>query len=301
MNPNAEHAERPVTALLEDVLGCKWSWSILRAVRKGTTRPGRLEREIAGISTKVLNERLRKLVAHGVLIRTEFPEIPPRVEYAYTALGRKFYAVLEQIEALERERAGTGDAAGLAIRPLTPERWSDLETLFNASGCAQARNCWCMYYRRSGASPAPARGTRAQADRAALKTLVDAGRPPGLIAYRGKTPVGWLSVGPRADYAKLARSPVMKPVDDQPVWSVVCFVVPPAHRGQGIARALLDGAIAYAREQGATLIEAYPVDRPGRSDDDALWFGTKSMYDAAGFEEVARRKPQRPVMRLRPA
>jgi ribosomal protein S18 acetylase RimI-like enzyme len=72
------------------------------------------------------------------------------------------------------------------------------------------------------------------------------------------------------------------------------------HRGQGVAEALLQGAIAYARRQGATLLEAYPVDRPGRSSDDSMWFGTKSMYDRAGFEEVARRKPQRPVVRLRP-
>ena len=131
-----------------------------------------------------------------------------------------------------------------------------------------------------------------------LKALVDAGRAPGLIAYRGDVPVGWVSLAPREEFAKLARSPVMKPVDDRPVWSIVCFVVPAAHRGQGLAHALLRGAIAYAREQGATLIEAYPVNKPGRSSDDAMWFGASSMYDRAGFEEVARRKPARPVVRL---
>ena len=70
----------------------------------------------------------------------------------------------------------------------------------------------------------------------------------GLIGYRGKVPVGWVSVGPRSDYAKLARSPVMKPVDDQPVWSIICFVVPSEYRGQGVARALLAGAVAYAKK-----------------------------------------------------
>jgi ribosomal protein S18 acetylase RimI-like enzyme len=143
--------------------------------------------------------------------------------------------------------------------------------------------------------------TRAQANRAGLKALVDAGNPPGLIGYRGKVPVGWVSIGPREAYAKLQRSPVMKPVDEQPVWSVICFVVPSEYRGQGVAQALLEAAIAYARKQGATLVEAYPVDKPVRSQDDYMWFGAKSMYDNAGFKEVARRKPHRPVVRFKPA
>ncbi|CAN7391595.1 GNAT family N-acetyltransferase [Polaromonas sp. LjRoot131] len=189
----------------------------------------------------------------------------------------------------------------LTVRPLTPERWPDLEALFLAKGCSVARGCWCMYYRRSGPrEPLPAGTTAAQANRADLKKLSRGDTPPGLIGYRGKVPVGWVSLGPREHYAKLQRSPVMKPVDEQPVWSVICFVVPSEYRGQGVARALLDGAIAYAKKQGATLLEAYPVDKPGRSHDDFMWFGAKSMYDDAGFQEVARRKPQRPVVRLKP-
>lgn len=90
----------------------------------------------------------------------------------------------------------------------------------------------------------------------------------------------------------------MKAVDEKPVWSVICFVVPVAYRGQGVARALLRGAVAYARKQGATLLQAYPVDKPARSKDEYLWFGAKSMYDHAGFKEVARRTPHRPVVRL---
>ena len=189
----------------------------------------------------------------------------------------------------------------LTVLPLTPERWPDIEMLFNAKGCSVARGCWCMYYRRSGSRGALRPGTtRAQANRAELKALVDAGNPPGLIGYRGNVPVGWVSLGPREEYAKLQRSPVMKAVDHQPVWSIICFVVPSEHRGQGVARALLKGAIAYARKQGATLLEAYPVDRRGRSKDDSMWFGAKSMYDGAGFREVARRKPRRPIVRLKP-
>jgi GNAT superfamily N-acetyltransferase len=90
----------------------------------------------------------------------------------------------------------------------------------------------------------------------------------------------------------------MKPVDEQPVWSVICFVVPAEFRGQGVARALLKAAIPWAAQQGATLLEAYPVDKAGPARPDSLWFGPKGMFDAAGFTEVARRKPERPVVRL---
>jgi GNAT superfamily N-acetyltransferase len=185
-------------------------------------------------------------------------------------------------------------------RPVTPERFADLEAIFQARGCSVARNCWCMYYRESGAATQRAPGqTLRQVRRAAMKALIEAGRPVGLIGYRGKTPVGWVSLGPREDYAKLARSPVMKQVDDKPVWSVICFVVPSEYRGEGVATGLLAAAVSWAKRQGVKLLEAYPVDKPGRAGDDTMWFGAKSMYDSAGFEEVARRKPQRPIVRLK--
>jgi predicted GNAT family acetyltransferase len=128
-----------------------------------------------------------------------------------------------------------------------------------------------MAYRISGSRGSlPTGTTRAQTNRADPKALVDAGNPPGLIGYRGKVPVGWVSIGPREEYAKLKRSPVVKAVDEQPVWSVVCFVVPSEYRGQGVARALLKGAVAYAKKQDATLVEAFPVDKPGLSHDDFM-------------------------------
>jgi GNAT superfamily N-acetyltransferase len=211
-----------------------------------------------------------------------------------------------QAPAAAKPKAARAGAAtrreppALDVQPLTPARWADLEAIFGARGCSVARGCWCMYYRRSGTSADAAAGTsRAQANRAALKALVDAGITTGLIGYRDGVPVGWVSLGPREHYAKLARSPVMKPVDDRPVWSVICFVVPAAHRGQGVAKALLAAATRYAKRQGARLLEAYPVDKAQRSNDEDLWFGAKSMYDQAGFAEVARRKPQRPVVRLK--
>jgi len=187
----------------------------------------------------------------------------------------------------------------LAVRPLTPGRWDDLETLFNARGCSVARGCWCMCYRISGKSAYTRPGDDQRArSREALKALAARDPPPGLLGYRGKIPVGWISLGPREDYAKLAKSPAMKPVDARDVWSIVCFVVPSEYRRQGVARELLAGAVGYARKRGVRLLEAYPVDKGEPSAPDAPWFGSKTMFDAAGFKEVARRKPARPVVRL---
>ena len=190
--------------------------------------------------------------------------------------------------------------SGLVVRPLTPARWADLEALFAAKGCSVARGCWCMYYRISGkyALTRPSDGQRRSA-KEALHELASADPPAGLIGYRGKTPVGWISLGPREDFAKLEKSPVMKPVDAQPVWSIVCFVVPSEFRRQGVARELLENAIAYAKKRGVKLLESYPVDKTQPGAADAPWFGTQRMFDEAGFAEVARRRPDRPVMRLR--
>lgn len=185
----------------------------------------------------------------------------------------------------------------LDVHPLTPDRWADLVALFNGRGGSQVRGCWCMFYRRSGRTNLPAGTSYAEYNRQSLKLLVDAGMPPGLIGYREGKPVAWVSLGPREDYAKLAKSPVMKPVDDLPVWSVVCFYTTLDARGEGISEIMLRHATDYARNNGARLLEAYPVDRPARDADDAMWFGAKRMYDRAGFTEVARRKPARPVVR----
>jgi len=187
----------------------------------------------------------------------------------------------------------------LTVAPLTQDRWADLEAVFAGKGCSFARACWCMEGRYNGRRPELGQGkARAKANRLALKALVEGGSIPGLIGYRGTTPVGWVSLAPREEYGRLKRSAVMKAVDDQPVWSVVCFVVPSEYRGQGVAQALLKAAVAYARKKGAKIAEGYPIDKPTRSSDGFMWFGAKSMYDKAGFEEVARHKPQRPIMRL---
>jgi GNAT superfamily N-acetyltransferase len=185
------------------------------------------------------------------------------------------------------------------VHPLTKDRWDDLVELFGRPGGSIVRGCWCMYYRKSGGGSGVGPGGT---NRRALKSLVDAGYVPGLIGYEDGSPVGWVSLSPREDYAKLRRSPVMKPVDDKPVWSIVCFFVDKEWRGRGVSEALLKGAIDYARSRGATLLEAYPVDKPEPSHPDFMFFGAKRMYDRAGFKEVARRKETRPVVRraLRP-
>jgi GNAT superfamily N-acetyltransferase len=190
--------------------------------------------------------------------------------------------------------APTMDVVTLA---LTPDRWPDLEAVFRAKGCSMARGCWCMYYRETGQVTPPEGVTAAEDRRSRLKALAGAAPPAGLIAYSDGVPVGWVAVAPRADYPRLVRSPVAKAVDDLPVWSVVCFVVPSAYRGHGVARALLRDAISHAAAHGAVALEAYPVDKAGRGTDAFLWQGVRSMYEREGFVEVARRRPERPVMR----
>jgi GNAT superfamily N-acetyltransferase len=182
----------------------------------------------------------------------------------------------------------------LDVRPLTKERWKDVVELFNRPGASIPRGCWCMYYRKTGSHGGVG---PAAANKRALKSLVDRGYAPGLIGYEDGRPVGWISLSPREDYPKLQRSPVMKPVDEKPVWSIVCFFVDKEARGKGVSEKLLKGAMDYARSRGATLLEAYPVDKDEPSQPDFMWFGAKRMYDRAGFKEVARRKESRPVVR----
>jgi GNAT superfamily N-acetyltransferase len=179
--------------------------------------------------------------------------------------------------------------------PVTKERWADLVALFDRP---IVRTCFCMFYRKTGS------GTGVGLEnRRAMKALVDRGTVPGLIGYEEGVPVAWVSLAPREDYAKLRRSPIMKPADDRPVWSVVCFFVDRSARGRGLSERMLRAAVDYARSCGARLVEAYPVDRDGRSHRDVMFFGAKSMFDRAGFREVARRRPTRPVVRraLRPS
>ncbi|CAN5705299.1 GNAT family N-acetyltransferase [soil metagenome] len=183
------------------------------------------------------------------------------------------------------------------VRPLTAETWAGLAELFGQPGGSRVRGCWCMYYRRSG--PVGVNQAAAPENKRQLRGLVEAGVVPGLVGFLDDRPVGWISLGPRADYAKLRRSPIMKPVDDADVWSIVCTFVVKAHRGQGLQHKLLAGAVDHARRRGVRLLEAYPVDKPERSHDEFMFFGSRQLYERAGFTEVVRRSPTRVVMRKR--
>jgi ribosomal protein S18 acetylase RimI-like enzyme len=187
----------------------------------------------------------------------------------------------------------------LTIVPLTAARLDDLASLFDQGG--DPKWCWCAYYRvrgRTWSNSTPAD------NRALLGELADRALAPGLVAFSDAGVVGWVSLGPREDYERLAYSKVLGPIDDRPVWSIVCFVVGRQSRGQGIAGALLDAAIDHARASGATTLEAYPTDTDGdRVPSANLFKGTLSMFLRAGFTVVARRQANvtsapRPIVRL---
>lgn len=127
--------------------------------------------------------------------------------------------------------------------------------------------------------------------------LVADGRPPGLLGYVASVPVGWVQVGPREDFPTIARSPTVRPVEDDEAWSINCFVIRVGHRRHRVATGLLAAAIAHARDQGARSVEGYPVDGERASAVD-LFTGTLSMFTRQGFVEVMRRRPSRPVVRL---
>ena len=100
MNKNSQP---PVTLIIEDIIGCKWSLSVLLTIQQGVCRPGELTRAIPGITTKVLNERLKKMVRYAILQKRVYPEVPPRVEYEFTDFGRKIWKILDDIRMLQQE------------------------------------------------------------------------------------------------------------------------------------------------------------------------------------------------------
>ena len=184
-------------------------------------------------------------------------------------------------------------AEASVIHPVTPERWDDLVALFGERGAYGG--CWCTWWRQTQAEFNRNAGA---ANRALLQSIVESGRVPGLLAYRDGRPVGWCSLAPREEFGRLQRSPVLGPVDDRPVWSIVCFYIDRAHRGQGVAAALLRAAVRYAAEHGAQIVEGYPVDpRGSQPNNAAVYTGVVTMFEQAGFEEVARRSEKRPIMR----
>jgi GNAT superfamily N-acetyltransferase len=195
--------------------------------------------------------------------------------------------------------APRAEPGAISIEPLTTDRFGDLAALFEEGG--DPKWCWCQFFRVRGLDWT---NSNAASNRAGLERLAADGPPPGLVAYRDGRAVGWVSLAPREAYDRLEHAQLLARVDDRPIWSIVCFVVSRRARRSGVASTLLDGAIAYARDRGATALEAYPVDTGGEKIAAANAFhGTLAMFERAGFKVVARRQqnrtsPVRPIVRL---
>lgn len=183
--------------------------------------------------------------------------------------------------------------AELSFRPLAADNWVDLERLFGERGASGG--CWCMLWRLS---PGEFKSQKGERNRLALQSLARSKMPPGVLAFDADKPIGWCAIAPREDYPGLARSRVLKPVDDHPVWSVSCFFIDRAYRRRGVSQKLLLAAADFAGARGAKIVEGYPVD-PADKNYPAVfaWTGTAKCFREAGFEECARRSPTRPIMR----
>lgn len=187
------------------------------------------------------------------------------------------------------------------VRPVTADRWDDVLNLFERpgprGGTPIVGHCWCMAWRdEQGYTPAR---------KEAFKAEVDAGQVIGMLAYADDRPVGWVAVSPRERQPRLERSRSFGPLPgDRDVFAVTCFYVEPALRGTGVAGELLDAAIEYARQCGASAIDAFPkVDlaphaaKSRQAEASASWMGRRSSYEARGFTPI-REASKRIVMRL---
>jgi GNAT superfamily N-acetyltransferase len=189
---------------------------------------------------------------------------------------------------------------GISVQPATADRWSDLVGVFGRRGDDPGW-CWCQRFLRAPTERQPVTAD----NRAALHAeITRAAIPPGLIAYVDGEPAGWTRIGPRSDFPGVDGNKSLARIlegDGATTWWVTCFAVARAHRGAGVASALLGAAVEFAREHGAAAVEGHPVDVEGLRADrvaaSALFTGTKALFVAAGFVEVARTYPTRPVMR----
>lgn len=181
----------------------------------------------------------------------------------------------------------------LSFHPLTPKLWRDFELLFGENGACGG--CWCMFWKLRGKDFSGNTGDMA---RQMQKSIVDSKIVPGLLAYSEGYPVGWIAVEPRGAYPKLAHSRVLKPIDDQEVWSITCLFVEKKHRRKGIAVELLKAAIEHVKGCNGRIVEGYPVDSKKEQPAPFIFTGTASAYVKAGFKEVARNSPTRPIFRF---
>jgi GNAT superfamily N-acetyltransferase len=186
----------------------------------------------------------------------------------------------------------------IEVLPATADRFDDVAAVL---GCHEKAPCCCQYWRMSSGDYN--RSTLA-GRRAALRSQLSETPTAGMLAYVDGEPAGWCGFGVRQQVERLVRSRTIPAIDDLPVWSVYCFTVRVGYRRRGIARALLEGLIEHAREQGAPALEAYPVETGGaRIHGTAAYVGTAGMFEAAGFRRIVEtdaRSDHRPrwLMRL---
>jgi hypothetical protein len=188
----------------------------------------------------------------------------------------------------------SASASDLEFHPVTADRWRDLEQLFGTRGACGA--CWCMLWRLQRAAYDRMKGA---GNRRAMKRLVDAGKVPGLLAYKGAVPIAWCSVAPRSDFIRLANSRVLKPIAEQPVWSISCLFVAKGFRRMGVSVEMIKATTAYVRQQGGAIVEAYPI-KPRKASMPGVFAqtGLFSAYLRAGLFECLRRAETRPVVRF---
>lgn len=179
-----------------------------------------------------------------------------------------------------RPTPSTLEGTQWSTHPATPERFEHLADVINPN--RRATHCWCLSHRLGARDIAELGDDRESAMRALCARRI----PPGVLTYRDDVPVGWCHISPRADIPRLVTSQLIRPVDEVPVWSILCLVVRGGHRKQGVVGHLIDGALDWARSQGAPAVEAYPVDPPGRMDTTMAFVGTRSMFERAGFEVI---------------
>ncbi|SIO34654.1 Acetyltransferase (GNAT) family protein [Rhodovulum sp. ES.010] len=182
----------------------------------------------------------------------------------------------------------------LAIE-IGPATWPTFEAVMGANGgCG---GCWCMLWRRTAKEMEASKG---DGNRRAMRKIFEDGAVPGLVAMSGDAPAGWIQIDRRAAFPRLASSRVLKPVDDEDVWSVSCFFIEKRFRRQGLSRRLLRAAVDWAGSQGAPVVEGYPIDTPrAKYPPVYAWTGFAQAFRDAGFVEVARRSETRPIMRKR--
>jgi GNAT superfamily N-acetyltransferase len=181
----------------------------------------------------------------------------------------------------------------LDFHPVTPERWQDLEKLFGPRGAIGG--CWCMWWRIKRAEFEKQQG---DGNHETMCSIVDSGKVPGILAYSAGEPIAWCSIAPRGEFSVLDRSPVLKRVDHQPVWSIVCFFMAKDYRHQGLSAIMLQAAVEYASQHGARIVEGYPIEpKVDRTPDIYAFTGMASTFKKSGFQEVARRSEFRPIMR----